>query len=455
MNMYKTTRPINKYLNVKLRCGCGKTHYAPVKVCDIAEGALERLPEYVGRYGYKKPYLLCDSITYRIAGEKCETLLREAGYDPAVRVLTHLNFDEATLGEILIHKPLDADLMIGVGTGNISGILRYAAYQLDLPCYIVPTAVPMDGFTTPSGIINVDGLKRTFDTNCAEVIVADTAILAGAPARMAVAGYGDLITKLSSLTDWRLGALINGDHFCAAMETMITDYVRAAMEKTEGLKTKEPDALTAVTNGLMLTGAVTTLYGNSRPISGGEHHMSHMWEALGEERPELRKYMHGEQAAVGTVMMLMLAEELKKETVDFDAAREDAKRYDPAAWEAEIRRAYGGAAEAVIELERKKQKNAAEGRLARIDRIEEKWPEVKAILDRTYPADDLIAKLRLLGGPAYPSDIGVDEATLRGTCLYSKDTRAVYTLSRLVWDLGLTGKLAERVIARLRERNAL
>ncbi|MBR5741143.1 MAG: iron-containing alcohol dehydrogenase, partial [Firmicutes bacterium] len=248
MKMYKTTQPINKYLDVKFECGCGKTHYAPIRVCDICAGALDRLPEYVKRYGYAKPYILCDEITYRIAGERCEAMLREAGLAPSVRVLTHLNFDEATLGEILINKPLDTDLMIGVGTGNISCILRYAAFQLDLPCFIIPTAVPMDGFTTPSGIITVDGLKRTYDTKCAEVILADTDILAGAPQRMAVAGYGDLITKLSSLTDWRLGALIAGDHFCPAMERMIADYVDAALAKTKGLKTKEPDALTAVTN---------------------------------------------------------------------------------------------------------------------------------------------------------------------------------------------------------------
>ena len=43
--------------------------------------------------------------------------------------------------------------------------------------------------------------------------------------------------------------------------------------------------------------------------------------------------MHGEQVAVGTVLVLMLIEELLKEDVDFDAARESARAYDAAAWE--------------------------------------------------------------------------------------------------------------------------
>lgn len=77
--------------------------------------------------------------------------------------------------------------------------------------------------------------------------------------------------------------------------------------------------------------------------------------------------MHGEQVAVGTVLVLMLIEELLKENIDFDAARESARAYNSAAWELEIRAHYGAAADEVIALEQKAGKNNIEGRLARID----------------------------------------------------------------------------------------
>ena len=57
--------------------------------------------------------------------------------------------------------------------------------------------------------------------------------------------------------------------------------------------------------------------------------------------------MHGEQVAVGTVLALTAAAKLASITPDFDAAREAAARYDHAAWENEIRRAYGDAADDV------------------------------------------------------------------------------------------------------------
>ena len=79
MKMYATTQPVEKYLNVKLECGCGRTHYAPIKAVDIRRGAINALPEYMHRFGYARPYILCDATTYKIAGERCAGVLREAG----------------------------------------------------------------------------------------------------------------------------------------------------------------------------------------------------------------------------------------------------------------------------------------------------------------------------------------------------------------------------------------
>ena len=66
MKMYDTPQAVERYLNVPLECSCGKTHFAPIKAINISKGALNSLPGYVKEYGYQKPYLLCDSITYRV-----------------------------------------------------------------------------------------------------------------------------------------------------------------------------------------------------------------------------------------------------------------------------------------------------------------------------------------------------------------------------------------------------
>lgn len=442
MKMYATTQPVEKYLNIKLECDCGRTHYAPIKAVDIRRGAINALPEYMHRFGYARPYILCDATTYKIAGERCAGVLREAGFAPDVLILRHLGYDEATLGEIVINKPDDCDVMIGVGTGSITDILRFASFKLGLPCFTVATGAPMDGFSASVGIMNVNNLKATMPAHSTEVIIGDTDVLSTAPYRMTVAGFADLIGKLNAINDWHLGVLINGDHYCRSIDTLVMDYVYDILGKAEAIKNRDAKAVGELMNALLLTGASISLYGSSRPISGAEHHFSHYLEVLGDQRGKPYA-MHGEQVAVGTVLALTAAAKLASITPDFDAAREAAARYDHAAWENEIRRAYGDAADAIIALEAQSGKNETTGRLKRIDIMQRHWDEVRAMLAGVYPAEKLRALLKDIGCPCTPRDIGVTKDVLRDALLYCKETRARYTVYQLAWDLGLLERLAD------------
>ena len=442
MKMYATTQPVEKYLNIKLECDCGRTHYAPIKAVDIRRGAINALPEYMHRFGYARPYILCDATTYKIAGERCAGVLREAGFAPDVLILRHLGYDEATLGEIVINKPDDCDVMIGVGTGSITDILRFASFKLGLPCFTVATGAPMDGFSASVGIMNVNNLKATMPAHSTEVIIGDTDVLSTAPYRMTVAGFADLIGKLNAINDWHLGVLINGDHYCRSIDTLVMDYVYDILGKAEAIKNRDAKAVGELMNALLLTGASISLYGSSRPISGAEHHFSHYLEVLGDQRGKPYA-MHGEQVAVGTVLALTAAAKLASITPDFDAAREAAARYDAAAWENEIRRAYGDAADAIIALEAQAGKNETTGRLKRIDIMQRHWEEVRAMLAGVYPAEKLRALLKDIGCPCTPRDIGVTKDVLRDALLYCKETRARYTVYQLAWDLGLLERLAD------------
>ena len=62
MKMYATTQPVEKYLNIKLECDCGRTHYAPIKAVDIRRGAINALPEYMHRLCAPVHPLRCDDI---------------------------------------------------------------------------------------------------------------------------------------------------------------------------------------------------------------------------------------------------------------------------------------------------------------------------------------------------------------------------------------------------------
>ena len=160
MELYHTPHGLNDYLNRTFTCPCGKTHSAPLKYVSVRKDALSDLPKFVKELGFHSLYLVSDHITYGIAGQKCMDILAQAGIRAEIIQLTHLEFDEATLGELVIHMPQDCDLVVAVGTGTINDMTRYFSFKLGRPFFTVATAAPMDGFASSIAAIHVNHLDH-------------------------------------------------------------------------------------------------------------------------------------------------------------------------------------------------------------------------------------------------------------------------------------------------------
>lgn len=450
MKMPKKPMELNAYLNQRFTCDCGKEHYAALRAVRVGENALNELPKLVKAMGFKSLYLISDPITYGIAGEKCVRILADSGIQHQIIQLSHLGFDEATLGELTINMPVDCDLVVAVGTGTINDMTRYFSFKMGCPFFTVATAAPMDGFASSIAAIQVNHLKTTFDAQTPTAIIGDTEILKNAPYHMIAAGLGDLLGKFTCLCDWKLAKVINGEHYCGNIVELVESCVRNVLSSADKVTERDPETLGDVMNGLVLAGVAMSLYGNSRPASGCEHHMSHYWEMIFEQAGK-RPVPHGTQVGVGTVLILKLVEKLQKTDVDFNAARVAAKSYDPVKWEDAIRTAYGPAAEGVIAMETKVQKNGTHARLARIDTIEAHWGEIGALLADLPSSEEIMNILRALNSPCLPGEIGVDHDLLKRTFLYCKEVRARYTILQMVWDLGLLDTLSDEVIADLED----
>ena len=317
-----------------------------------------------------------------------------------------------------------------------------------LGCSVAIATVQEVGFASPIAAINVNSLKTTFQAQTPTVILGDTEILKNAPYRMIAAGLGDLLGKFTCLCDWKLSRLINREHYCENIAGLVESCVQNVLKDAGKAKDRDPEVLGKIMEGLVLTGVAMSLYGNSRPASGCEHHMSHYWEMWFEQRG-LRPVPHGTQVGVATVLVLKLAEKLRGTKVDFDAARESARSYSPEAWERAIHRAYGPAAEGVIALEEASRKNESAGRLARIDAIQSHWEEITALLAELPGSAEVMELLRSLQSPCLPEEIGVDGRLLRDTLLYAKEVRPRYTLLQMAWDLGVLERLSDDLISNL------
>ena len=80
-------------------------------------------------------------------------------------------------------------------------------------------------------------------------------------------------------------------------------------------------------------------------------------------------------------------------------------------------------------------------------RVQQEWKVATHISAASLPTSASVrALLRDIGCPCTPADIGVDDELLMDTFRYCKEIRARYTVFQTVYDLGLTDKLAARVI---------
>ena len=445
MNIPSVPQDLSAYLDTHFTCSCGREHYAPLKRVSIGKDALYDLPRFAKELGFHSLYLICDPITYDIAGRRCMEILAQANVPSTIRILDHTGFDEATVGELVCYMPKECDLMVALGTGSINDMTRFLSCRMGRPFFTVATAAPMDGFASALAVLNINHFKTSVNAQTPTAIIGDTEILKIAPYRMIAAGLGDLLGKSTCLCDWKLSRIINQEHYCENIVALVENCVQQVLSQVDRVKERDPEVLGKIMEGLVLTGVAMSLYGNSRPASGCEHHISHYWEMIFEQAG-MRPAPHGIQVGVGTVLILRLVEALKTIQVDFEAARTAARAYRPEVWEKEIRDAYGTAAQGIIELEHDAHKNSTQGRLQRIDAIQLHWNEILQLLDSLPRSEDLVAILKSLASPCTPAEIGVDTDLLRKTLLYCKEVRPRYTILQMLWDLDVLKPLVESIL---------
>ena len=106
------------------------------------------------------------------------------------------------------HRP---DLLLAVGSGTITDLVRYAAANiLKIPFVSIPTGPSMDGYASTVSAMTFNGFKITKPARPPLAIYGDLAVLAKAPQRLISAGAADLLGKYTALSDWILARELEG-----------------------------------------------------------------------------------------------------------------------------------------------------------------------------------------------------------------------------------------------------
>lgn len=407
-------------------CGCGRKHEIVVDDIIIDSGAVKELPEILKRPAYadkKSLVMICDENTYEAAGRQVEELvpeLKKIVLDPENLHANEHGVEAAKKG---LDEIGDVDLMIAVGSGTIHDITRYHAYEMKIPFFSVPTAASVDGFVSTVAAMTWHGFKKSFTAVSPIVVIADTDIFKEAPLRLTASGVSDLLGKYTALADWKIRHLLTGEYICdeiCKMEYEALDRLRASLG---GLTTGDKDAYENLMYGLLLSGLAMQMTGNSRPASGAEHHMSHLWEM--EVINDYIDFYHGEKVGVGLVLASKIYHKAAERMLEGDFQVKDSMPVETDLIQENFNKP--GMYEIIME-------ENTPNLLDEVDsaKLIEYKEEIASIIREIPTAEELIAMIDQVEGVKSLKDLGFDESYQAKTANLSPYVRARITFMRLL-----------------------
>ena len=294
----------------------------------------------------------------------------------------------------------------------------------------------MDGYASPSSSMEMDGLKVSLDSAFPWAIVGDLDVLSKAPMKMLLAGLGDMLAKYVSLCEWEIAKILVGEYHCPVVAQMVETALQRCLTAGLGLLRREPEAVKAVMEGMVISGMAMKYAGISRPASGVEHYFSHIWD-MRSLAFETEAELHGIQCGVATLYALKVYDYLRRVTPDKEKALAYVKAFSLEKWNEQLEAFVGPGAKAMIAEEEKAGKYDACKHAARLERIIANWDGILAVINKLPTYDQMLQFMTELGAPISAEEFGVTPEQIRTTFTMTKDIRDKYVVSRLLWDLGL------------------
>lgn len=409
----------------------------------VDPGAIARLPQILVALGHARAcQLVADANTMDAAGRDVLAVLRSAGIATVAPIvldeIPRLKPRSETARDVAARLRVTGALPIAVGAGVVNDLTKFAAEVAGVPYASVVTAASMDGYAASGAALLDGGFKRTLACAPPIAVVADLDVIAKAPARMAAWGYGDLAGKVIAGADWILADTLGEDAIERKPFALVQDNIKRWLCGFDGVATQDIEALRGLVDGLLISGFAMQAHGNSRPASGSEHQIAHVWEmdglSVGGE-----PVAHGACVGVATVAMLALYEWFI--AWDVSTAVKNATRSaapDSLSIDAEVRASFSGTC--LVESAR----TEMAAKLARSDRRTERlralgsaWPGVRAQLDATLvPAATMERWLAACGAASHPADLAIPLVKLATDYRRARLIRRRYTILDCLEDLG-------------------
>jgi glycerol-1-phosphate dehydrogenase [NAD(P)+] len=412
----------------------------------IGRGVLAEAGTIYSRHFAGPVVLMADDKGWGAAGPAVEAAMMAAGIAVRPHVIPARPRPKPTvdLADSLRAVLKPGETPISIGSGVMNDVVKHAAFRAGIPYMCIATAASMDGYTSAGAPLSEKGFKKTIPCRPAKVLLADLDVVAAAPAEMTGWGYGDLAGKVPAGGDWIIADALGIEPIDDVAWPMVQGGLEGWLAQPDRIAAGDRDAVEGLFLGLTLVGLAMEAHGSSRPASGADHQIAHLWE-MDDLHHKGERVSHGACVAVGTMAALRMFDWLlARDFTTLDPARRAAEAPILADKEADIRTRFGAGeiAERAIAETRAKHVEGTElqGRLTLFRKV---WPTLSTRLrSRLWTADRMAQHLARAGAPVEAADIGVDAAYLYRTVLKARFLRSRYTVLDLLDEVGLLDQAA-------------
>jgi len=189
------------------------------------------------------------------------------------------------------------DSVIGVGGGRSIDIGKYIAYCSGIPFISMPTTASNDGIASP--VVSLGQPSILVDPPIA--VVVDLNIIRKSPKRLLSAGFGDMVSNITAVLDWKLAHREIGESYSESSaifsKTIAEELMDYVLRDTHLSQYSEK-----LVKALIGSGITISIAGSTRPASGSEHLFSHALDYLKRKYELDVDSLHGEQCGVGTII---------------------------------------------------------------------------------------------------------------------------------------------------------
>jgi len=400
----------------------------------IGDNAIEKFIEFCQQNNYKKFLIVVDENTARVLGERVHQAVQQQGWDAIYFVLdpVGLHTDGTALTRVFNAYDAVPRLFVAVGSGTITDAVRFTSHRSQNQFVSFPTAASVDAYTSKNAPITIGLLKGSIYCHAPIAIFTDLATICESPKYLTASGFGDLISKLTAPSDWKISHLVWRTDFNEAIYQKALQAGQHAVNVIDGIRTNDPKSMTVMMEGQFASGFCMADFGNSAPASGAAHHISHIWEMMfhWENKEGL---FHGQAVGAAAIMCAEWYQRLKALT------RKDAedllKRTRIPSRSEQIKAIEKNLPQIAKELIENKPIYIQLSDSALLKhtskQILDHWEEIQAVAAVVPSPEILSGWIKSLGGPVTPQELGVTEDQVKIAVEFSHYLRERFSINIL------------------------